>query len=135
MAVAELGSEKPRQKTPEASSCRAAWWHAGRRQLPVGTAEARHRLLPPASSRGTGITASLRTTVAHLSAPKQPAPPRERCARSGRRVGSSAGLCALGTGRADPTSAHRLLAAGWRHQQTLTRRSGAGFTAAVVPSQ
>ena len=40
-------------------------------------------------------------------------PPRERRARSGRHVGSSAGLCALGTGRADPTWAQRLLAAGW----------------------
>lgn len=40
-------------------------------------------------------------------------PPREHGARSGRHMGSSAGLCVLGAGWADPTGAHRLLAAGW----------------------
>lgn len=109
------GQKNHMSENIRASSCRAAWWHAGSRHLPTGTAGARHP--PPAATcllawDGHRCQASAPPwLICQLQS--SPVPPKERCPRSGRCVGSSAGLCVPGTGRAEPAWALRLLAAGW----------------------
>lgn len=105
--VAELGSEKPRQKKLEASSCRAGRWQASRCQLLTGTG----------THLGTGITASpsphRESSASARAAGSLPRRLPGRAARGAAVRGQLGRALRAGHGAGSPCQGSRLLAVGW----------------------